>query len=202
MRYAHNNKPPKVETAASADKTRPALTAVWYDTDTAELRATDSYIAVRVPVEVGTGEESGWVSPEALKASRKRDSGGLRCSGAVEVMPSYWDGDADGPALVTFAREDYGQAPKLPQLWPAHDGLFTVGLNAGFLKRLADALGAEDSVVTLTFQGTLEGSAEEPTKLNPLRPIIVRPNKGYTAREDMPGAVNRPEGLLMPVRVS
>lgn len=202
MRYAHNRKPPKVEAAASSDQTRPALSAAWFDSIRAELQVTDSYIAARVPVAVEADEESGFVQVEALKASRKRDAGGLHINEAVEVMPACWDGDAAIAPIVSFPREDRGQFPNLEQLWPAGEPAFVVGVNAGFLKRLADALGADDGVVELRFQPrrTSEGNAmSEP---DPLRPIVVRPKNGADSREASSGGLERAEGLLMPVRVA
>lgn len=202
MKYAYHTKPPKVEAAASTDQSRPALASVWFDVDRAELQATDSYIAARIPVEVGLGEVSGFVQPAALKASRKRDASGLHINGAVDVMPAGWDGDGDIAPLVSFPREDRGQFPKIDQLWPTGDYVFTVGINAKFLARLADALGAEDGAVTLRFQAGTDKDGKPLGDPNPLRPILVTPNRGSTDREAPPLGIGRAEGLIMPVRVS
>lgn len=201
MRYAHNTKPPKVEAAASTDQSRPVLAAVYLDAERAELQVTDSYIAARVPVEVGADEVSGFITPEAVKLSRKRDAGGIRVNGSVQVMPYGWDGDAEVEPLVTFPREDRGQVPNYEQLWPVNPPVFRVGLNAGFLKRLADALGAEDGAVEIAFPAFAGPDGTLSTEPNPLRPMVVRPLKGATEREHIPGAVDRAEGLIMPVRL-
>lgn len=200
MRYSYHAKPPKLEAACSTDQSRPALASVYFDAERAELQASDSYIAARVPVEVGLGETTGFLPVEAVKASRKRDAGGMYCNGAAEVMPAYWNGDAEAPAVVSFPRPDAGQFPKLEQLWPTGEPAFTVGINAGFLKRLAEALGAEDTAVSLSFVSRKNDAGEPTGEPDPLRPIIVRPLRGTDSREAPFGGLERAEGLCMPIR--
>ena len=201
MRFTFTQKTPKVSAACSKDLVRPALTAAWLDTAAGELRATDSYIALRMPVTVDPDDTDGWIGADALDRAVKRDGGGVSANGACIV----WDaepGDYDAPAatvaartVATFPRCDYGQAVNLPQLWPGDRDGFTVGLNAGFLKRLADAMGAGDAGVRLTFQRCDDGTPD------PLRPIIVRPMSAPDERSDGLEGVPAPEGLLMPVRL-
>lgn len=200
MRYTFTKRPAKVAAAASKDESRPALTGAWLDTAAGELRATDSYIAVRMPVEIDTGDTDGWLSADTLARSCKRDGGGIAANGsaAVYTVPAGCGApspnDIDALTVASFPRPDLGTAPNLPQLWPVERDGFTVGLNAGFLKRLADALGADDSVVRLTFQ------QDEAGRPNPLRPIIVTTGKSSPDRYDGRTGVAAPEGLIMPVR--
>lgn len=202
MRYTFTKRPPKVVAAASKDDTRPALCRVWFDADAGELRVTDSYIAARVPVSPDAGDTSGWLEPETLERSRKRDAGAIACNGSAIVYEApYGDAEPDAEYIDRMARARYARPegidpPKLEQLWPVDRHGFTVGINAGFLKRLADALGAEDSVVELTFTDGPDG------RPNPLRAILVRTKDHNENRGDGLRGVPAPEGLLMPVRVS
>lgn len=202
MRYTFTSKPAKVSAAASRDYSRPALTYVHFDADRGELRATDSYIAVRMPVTPDPGDVSGWISPDALERSRKRDAGAITANGASLVYQAPTGNGEPSPewidrtAVATFPRPEHGTPPNLEQLWPEDRDGFTVGINAGFLKRLADALGAKDSVVHLTFQ---EDSSARP---NPLRAILVRTADRGDTRPDGCTGLAHPEGLIMPVRVS
>lgn len=201
MRYSYNNRPPKVEQAASKDAARPVLAHIYFDAERGELQATDSYILARVPVEVGLDETSGFLPVDAVKASRKREAGGLHCNGSIDVMPAYWDNDSDSPALQSFPRLEVGQWPHVDQLWPAGEPVFSVGINAGFLKRLAEALGAEDTAVTLSFVGKRDADGNATSEPDALRPIIVSPHRGATERQEPALGVKRAEGLIMPVRL-
>jgi len=201
MRYTFTPKPPKVAAATSTNASRPALTGAWLDTEAGELRATDSYIAVRMPVSIDSGDADGWVTADTLERSRKRDGGGIACNGSASVYTLPYGGEepsveaTEALTVGTFPRPNLGQNPNLPSLWPVERDGFTVGINAGFLKRLAEALGAKDDVVHLTFQqGDDYGS-------NPLRAILVTTPDGSTERGDGRTGLAHPEGLIMPVGV-
>jgi len=198
MRYSFNSKPPKVKAACSSDASRPVLTYAYLDAERAELQATDSYIAVRVPVELEPGDASGFVPCEALERSRKRDAGSLRLNGSADVMGEYQAADSPEPPLASFARPDLGQFPNLPALWPETPVSFRVGINAKFLLQVAEALGAEDTAVTLEFHGY----GPDGHTPNPLRAIVVQPHRGTTGREDPVLGIKQAEGLLMPIRVA
>lgn len=201
MRYTFTKRPAKVAAAASRDAARPALEHVYFDADAGELRATDSYIAARMPVSPDHGDSSGWVTVEALERSRKRDAGGLALNGSATVYLAPPGLEPVEPEVVaartvaSYPRNYDGTPPKLAELWPEDRDGFTVGINAGFLKRLADALGAEDSVVHLTFAEDQHG------RPNPLRAILVRTKDRATERGDGCSGLAAPEGLIMPVRV-
>ena len=202
MRYTFTSKPAKVSAAAGRDWSRPALTHVYFDAEAGELRATDSYIAVRMPVSPDYGDTSGWVSTDALERSRKADAGGLGLNGAAVAYGPAGDTEPVEPddisrrGVASFPRPDVGTPANLEQLWPQDRDGFTVGINAGFLKRLADALGAKDGVVELTFQ------ADNQDRPNPLRAILVRTRDHSTERADGCKGLAAPEGLIMPVRCS
>lgn len=202
MRYTFTRKAPKVSAAAAKDPSRPALTAAWYDVEAGELRATDSYIAVRMPVSPDPGDASGWVGVDALERSRKRDGGGISTAGDVAVYDTLGVKGERGQdevvrlTVATFPRPDLGTAPNLPQLWPAERGSFRIGLNAAYLKRLADALGSDDGRVILTFQD------DESGRPNPMRAIVVTTWDAAGERDDGCAGLSSPEGLCMPIRVS
>lgn len=202
MRYTFTSKPAKVAAAASKDEARPALTGAWLDTEAGELRATDSYIAVRMPVSIDAGDADGWLTADALERSRKRDGGGIAACGRADVFTLVNGVDEPGTEYVeahtvaSYPRPNLGTPPNLPQLWPVDDSGFTVGINAGFLKRAADAVGSSDGVVYLTFQKDEAGNP------NPLRPIIVRTPGAALERPDGRHGLARPEAIVMPVRVS
>lgn len=200
MRYTYHAKPPKLESACSTDQSRPALAAAYLDTDRAELQACTPYYAARVPVEVGLEETTGFVPVEALKASRKRDAGGMHCNGSADVMPAFWDGDSESSPVVSFPRPDAGQFPHLDQLWPTAPAAFRVGINAGFLLKLAQALGADDTTVVLEFQPTDPAADPELSHPTALRPIKVIPINGTDAREAPALGLARAEGIIMPIR--
>lgn len=202
MRYTFTSEPAKVSAAAAKDPSRPALCQAWFDADAGELRATDSYIAVRMPVSPDPGDTSGWLDVETLERSRKRDGGGIACNGSAVVYDTCGVAGMREPdeverlKVATYDRPDVGTPPNLEQLWPEDRHGFTVGLNAGFLKRLADALGSTDGRVELTFQEDSQG------RPNPLRAILVRTSSRETERADGCSGLAAPEGLIMPVRVS
>lgn len=201
MRYTFTSKVPKVAAAASKDASRPALTGAWLDTESGELRLTDSYIAVRMPVAIDAGDADGWITADTLERSRKRDAGGISANGSATVYDTLGSNSEPSPeaydarTVATFPRPNLGTPPNLPQLWPTDRDGFTVGINAGFLKRLADALGADDGVVELTFQTTAGGQPD------PLRAIIAVPKGHKGERDDGRHGLGSPEGLIMPVRV-
>lgn len=202
MRYTFTAKVPKVAAAASKDESRPALTGAWLDTAAGELRVTDSYIAARIPVSLDAGDADGWLTADTLERSRKRDGGGIAANGRADVYDATYVTD-DPPAeqverltVASFPRPNLGTPPNLPQLWPEDRTGFRVGINAGFLKRVADAIGAADGVVELTFQCDADGNP------NPLRPILVNTKDHSSERGDGLSGLARPEGLIMPVRCS
>ncbi len=136
------------------------------------LDASNSYIAVRVPVEVDERDTSGPVSLLALKLAGTSPLGKSRSIADVEIVCAE---GLEIPGVGTLDRpEAQGLFPNLSQLWPREDTkfVFEVMLSPA---DLAAAMGARDGVV-LSFVGTN-------------RPIVVT-DRGSDA-----------QGLLMPIRM-
>lgn len=171
----------KIEKVASRDLSRPVLCALHLriseDRKVAHLEATDSYKAVRIPVEIEDQDEAGLVSIDAIAAARK-----IKGTDAQIVLCGE---DLNVPlAGQRFTRPDYGEFANLPQLWPepAELSSFEVGLNAKFLYELAQGLGSD--TVRIRFHAAPDGSP------SPLRSMLVRPNR-----------LDGGEGILMPMKV-
>jgi len=176
----------KPETVVSKDKSRPVLTHLYLRITEGEsigsLQATDSYKAVRIPVEVGKDDTEGFVSPDVYKAARKVTP---KTAGGVEFEVNGGYTLADG---TTHPREFQGTWPKLDEIMDVPASTFTVGLNARFLFDLAQAFGSD--TVKITFTAGRGGSDPDP-----LRPMKVEPIDG-----DLKGS--SADGILMPVRVA
>lgn len=135
--------------------------------DTLELHATDSFMAVIIPLDGDTSADNaeGPVSRDALAAAQK----------VGHLHPTAETIDVDG---VSYPRDhNSGQFPNLDAVWPAEDRtvVLEVGLNAKKLAVLAAALG--DDEVKLTFE-------------SPLRPIGVTVNNSAARGILMPVRVN------------
>jgi len=183
MRLLSNSrKSPEIDRATSKDKTRPVLSCAYLNVEEGTIEATDSYMAVVVPVEIEDGDTSGLIPSEALSALRKASKTvwrSLTANGEVTLET------ADG--IQTWKRPE-GQFPNLRQLTPSEYSGFRVGINPEKLYNLAKALGSE----TVTLEFALQPSAEEgegvgffPSNMKPLR---------VTAGSDA-------WGILMPVRI-
>ena len=140
------------------DRARPSLgsAAIVQTDDGLELHATDTYMAVCLPVLAAPVEDTvapGPVSREALTAIQKNHG--------------QFDADADTITVdgVVYRRVDVGQFPRLAQVWPNADVpiVFEIGLDADKLAKLAAAMGGAQ--VVLSF-------------IDPLRPVQVRPLEG------------------------
>jgi hypothetical protein len=152
MRFkSEGEKPYAPELVASRDETRPLLRHPYLDVGEgeAELQATDSYGAVRFPVEVQDDETAGAVPAEALKAARKRGPIPKLVVLAGEVAEVVEDGSRNG-SLLSIRRPDAGgipgqigrSFPDLRALWPEDDDVgFEVGIDAELLARVAKAMG-------------------------------------------------------------
>jgi len=161
----------KIEKAVSTDPTRETLQNVFVSKRHA--MATDGKILAIVPVQFEKDDESGVITVEALKHARKvsgkgLDSVRLGLNGA-QILP-------DGTVMK---RPDDRKPPRVFHLLRrAYQGkYYRIGINAGFLKDLADALGSEDLVL----------ECGQPTEA-----ILVRPVR----HEE--GTV----GLIMPIRLN
>jgi hypothetical protein len=134
--------------------------------------ATDGRILAIVPVKTDAEDEAGWMSPDALKHARKVSGKGLDSIriglNGAQILP-------DG---TTMQRPEKHNPPRVFSLLrKAHrGGSFTIGINASYLKSLADSLGSEEVILSCN---------------TPNEAVLVRPLKTD------PGAV----GLIMPIQL-
>ena len=160
----------KIEKAVSTDSNRESLQNVFVSKRHA--LATDGRILAIVPVTTDGEDEPGWMSPDALKHARKVSGKGLdniRIGlNGVQILP-------DG---TTMHRPEKHNPPGVFSLLrKAHQGKsFKIGINAAYLKNLADSLGSEELVLSCN---------------TPNEAVLVRPLKTD------PGAV----GLIMPIQL-
>lgn len=161
----------KIEKAVSTDPTRENLQNVFISRRHA--MATDGKILAIVPVTCEKDDEAGSLTPEALKLARKVSGKGLDsvCIGlnGAQILP-------DGTVMQ---RPSDHKPPRIFHLLrKAYQGkYYRIGINAGYLKDLADALGSEELVLECG---------------NPTEAVMVHPLK----QEE--GCV----GLIMPIRLN
>ena len=162
----------RLEKAVSTDESRENLANI--SVTRRHAIACDGKMIAIVPVEIDEGDEVGWMSPDALKLARKVNPRGLD---TIRIM---LNGNQELPGGSTVKRPSFDDVhpPKMMQiLLNAHRGrTFQVGINAGMLKQLSEALGTEELILEF-------GSPDEA--------ILVKP----VHRED--GV----RGVLMPVRI-
>ena len=136
------------ERCVSGDATRLHLCNLHLDVDAKRLCATDGHCLVVVPVEVQSGDTSGFVTPAALKAARKAGKKGdtaLGCNGSLAI-----------PNGAIFPRpSDSAQFPPwrqiVPQGKPGDVGTMTFGFNARLLLEVAKGIGAAENHVQVTI---------------------------------------------------
>ena len=161
----------KIEKAVSTDSDRESLHNVFVSTRHA--LATDGRILAIVPVTTDGEDEPGSMSPDALKHARKVSGKGLDSIriglNGAQILP-------DG---TTMLRPEKHNPPRVFRLLRRAftPGSFTIGINASYLKNLADALGSEELVLM----------CGQPTEA-----VLVKPIKGN------PGTV----GLIMPILIN
>ncbi len=166
-----DRKAAEVEAAASKDSARPALTEPWLVGS--NLYATDSYVAVRIPVELDPGDTDGTVPGAALKAARKP-----RAMPNVLLNGSAVTSEGDGRAEFSRRVHKDQLPPAIDALIPdadALEGATSITVNILKLAQAAKAIGCD--VVTLTIR-----DAD--------KPIVMQPNVGSDGRI----------ALVMPVR--
>ncbi len=161
----------KIEKAVSTDSNRESLQNVFVSKRHA--LATDGRILAIVPVTTDGEDEPGWMSPDALKHARKVSGKGLDSIriglNGAQILP-------DG---TTMQRPEKHNPPRVFSLLrKAHQGkYYKIGINAAYLKNLADSLGSEELVLM----------CGQPTEA-----VLVKPIKGD------PGTV----GLIMPILIN
>jgi hypothetical protein len=182
----------KIEKAVSKDATRPVLTRLYLRISErvtgrgrsrrvhreGHLEATDTYKLVRVPVKIADDDVQGFIPVEALTRARKQKLPEITAAEGVRV------GD------VTFDRPADGTFPDAPSFIPEDENIvFRIGVNAVFLRELAEALGSDQ--VVLEFQGQ-----EVRTKGGTLRGVLPEQRKPIRVS---PLDQSGPVGVLMPV---
>lgn len=174
-----------IEKACSADASRPVLNAVYFQRNAEgfhkdRLIATNGSIAAIVPVLASEDDAQGYITADALKASRKSKTEDFTANGACKM--------ADGQ---TFPRPELGAFPNVDCVIPKEETKFSVTLDPELLFQLAQAIGSERGV-TLEISG--EGKA-----------IRVKPSNNPRAKNAKGNVVGfipacmDALGLLMPV---
>jgi len=137
-----------------------------------KIIATNGHALVVVPVVRAGTDTDGPVPIEAIKASRKRDAGGLiACNGGCDIETPT--------GKMTFPRPENCQFPKWEKVMPTKAPEFTISFNAKLLHELAAAMGTD--CVTLRIVDDSSGID--------VRPDDSKVNVGNEAR-----------GVLMPRR--
>lgn len=161
----------KIEKCVSTDESRPNLQNI-YVTRRHAMSTNGRYLAI-VPVELQEDDETGWLSPEALKQARKVSAKGLD---TVQIVLNGGQVLPDG----TIMNRPEGENPPhtFRILRQAHmNRKHLIGINAAYLKDLADALGKMELILEIG---------------DPNSAVLVRPIHSE------PGTV----GLLMPIRLN
>lgn len=163
----------RLERAVSTDDARESLANI--SVTRRHAIACDGHILAIVPVTTEKGDEAGWMTPDALKLARKC---GPRGSDLIQIGLNGSQELQDGSTLKRPSFDKVRPPKMLQILLNAHRRrTYRVGINAGMLKDLSDALGTDE--VVLEF-----GS--------PTEPILIRP-------------VHHEEGVrgvIMPVRLN
>jgi hypothetical protein len=145
----------KIEAVCSDDDTRRPITAPYLEVNEGKglLIATNGRAMAILPVEVGERDVTGYVSPQALVASRKL----VRGNGDIEVDCNEACTLKNGAAYPrpfaapAGAGEDYvpTRFPNWRQVLPDKDRVVKtrVAINPSLLMDLAKAMGSEGSVV-------------------------------------------------------
>lgn len=170
------------ERAAGKDRTRPMLTEPWLEIDSegkGTLYATDSYVAVRVPVELDKDDTPGVVPAAALKAARSArwHDPEVFLNGSASALGK------DGTVTVERPERDN---PNVAQLFVAEttegEGTVTIGIDPEKLQAVALALGARRGVKLTIRVEPGYGS---------LKPFYVEPL--HTTHDGV--------GLVMPIKL-
>ncbi len=161
----------KIEKCVSTDESRPTLNNIYISRRHA--MSTNGRILAIVPVQVQEDDEIGWLSPDALKHARKVSPKGLD---SVQIVLNGAQVLPDG----TIMNRPDGENPPhtFRILRGAHSNRkYRIGLNASYLKDLADALGNEELILEVG---------------DPSSAVLVKPLHGEAGTA----------GLLMPIRLN
>ena len=197
------NRAYKIGKAASKTDGRYAFSGVRIDPTAGCAVATNGRMLAMVPLANGKREdESAFTVPSEVVSmgfkGGKTATGGevhfqseLTSDGITRSVSSSYRG------AVSSALEPAGEFPDYKAVLPDRNGAtgetVRIRLNAGYLRALADALGAEDSGVELEFE--LAEKRDRDLSRTTAKAITVRP---LGAPDDRNSAVE-PIGVLMPI---
>ena len=187
----------RVEAAVATDRSRPVLTRVFLrivETKTGRgrnrkvtregwLEATDSYVLAQVPVELDDDDTEGMIPVEALVEARTTPTRELAVDGEIRIQ-GYGK-------LTTFPRPEMGKFPDTERLFSTEDSpVASVGLNAKFLAKLAEALGTD--TVRLDIMAPRKAIRVTPASGNGgrglLMPILVPELPKASSQDDAPAS--------------
>jgi hypothetical protein len=173
----------KPELIASDDITREHICDPYFDASANKVVATNGAALVAVPVKA-EAERSGYITCETFPESRKAAKKAKLAEATFTAI-----GTADrGRRFMSWRHV-------VPATRPGDEGTITIGLDAALLKRLADALGANDGRVVLTIAIPEKGRQM-------LDPIVVLPLPDRTpATYSTYSDDAAPLGILMPCGV-
>lgn len=169
----------KISNAVSKAKDAPtSLKHVNFDADRGELQASDSFIAVRVPVQ-----------PE------KADRTGLLMAEQVVVGEQVPARKADHVKLAKGEKA----FPDLPSFWPTdaemRKATQPICINVELLRKAAEAVGANKGHVEVIFLGV-----DKPVLVRPILKSDAPEIGADISRRDSAQGVTVPEALVMPLR--
>lgn len=179
-----------IEKACSGDATRPVLNSAYLDRSgtgpngPGRLFATNGRIAAIVPVLVEDSDSAGYITADALKASRK-------CAANLEAATFSANGVLKMPDGQEFPRPDHGKYPNMEQVIPKDATVTAFSIDAELLYNLAQAIGSERGV-TLEFSG--DGKA---IRVKPCHNPRAENAKGKLLRFE-PACMDA-LGLIMPI---
>lgn len=133
----------RLEKAVSTDESRTNLTNI--SITRRHAIACDGRMIAIVPVELGEGDEAGWLSPDALKLARRVNPKGLD---TIRIILNGTQELPDGSTIKRPSFDDVHPPKMLQILLQAHrKRTFRIGINASMLKSLSEALGSEEIVL-------------------------------------------------------
>lgn len=173
MQFPTNSKP---ESVVNKNDARTALLNCYVDTTGPQphLVATDGHMLVAIPV-IATTDEQGYVSPVALKAARKlakkNELAEIACNGSL--------GLTDGTQYPRPTQEEYGRFPQWQMVLPKPDRptAVRIGVNAAYLKAIADALGQDEVILEIGAEGAVDPIVVLPMTRTDTRKAVLMPIK-------------------------
>ncbi len=130
----------KIESAvAKKDHIRRYLTHVYLDVTLKRAVATDGHVMAICPVSISPEDTAGYVSPDALKESRRQKSATLVANGALTLE--------NGASLPRATEQDFGHYPNVDALLPPSrpDRAPDFCVDVSLLVRIAQAINIQNA---------------------------------------------------------